>query len=226
MITVMCSIMISISIAVKETVDYLGRSWMCPPQDAGVNLRADYVPDRCYLPKKQVHTYRGHSKGVNCIRWFPKSAHLLLSCSMDCKIKVFIYPLFHISRLFQLWEVYNKRSAVRTYVGHKMPVRDICFGYSGSEFLSASFDRFIKLWDTETGIGAYIDNYYSVCMFQANVNSAFKVVRYHFVSSSILTKINNTFSYRECKIRKFYSGIHVVVKLFKNTIDILVPLII
>lgn len=53
---------------------------------------------------------------------------------------------------FQLWEVYNKRSAVRTYVGHKMPVRDICFNYSGSEFLSASFDRYVKLWDTETGI--------------------------------------------------------------------------
>jgi pre-mRNA-processing factor 17 len=51
----------------------------------------------------------------------------------------------------KLWEVYGNRKLIRTYNGHKMPVRDICFNNNGNEFLSASFDTYVKLWDTETG---------------------------------------------------------------------------
>lgn len=51
----------------------------------------------------------------------------------------------------KIWEVYGNRKLIRTYNGHKMPVRDICFNNDGTEFLSASFDNYIKLWDTETG---------------------------------------------------------------------------
>ncbi|PAV85509.1 hypothetical protein WR25_09875 [Diploscapter pachys] len=122
---------------IKQTSDYQGRSFLVPPAFTGVNLRKDAVPDRCFIPKKQVHVYKGHTKGVNCIQWFPSSAHLFLSCSYDTKIK--------------LWEVYGKHQAVRTYAGHKMPVREVQFNNDGTEFLSASFDRYIKLWDTETG---------------------------------------------------------------------------
>lgn len=32
-----------------------------------------------------------------------------------------------------------------------MSVKDVAFNNDGVEFLSASFDRYIKLWDTETG---------------------------------------------------------------------------
>ncbi len=35
-----------------------------------------------------------------------------------------------------------------------MAVRDVQFNNSGTEFLSASFDRYMKLWDTETGQSA------------------------------------------------------------------------
>ncbi|KAK3096847.1 hypothetical protein FSP39_003913 [Pinctada imbricata] len=122
---------------IKDAYDYQGRSYLHIPQDVGVNLKSDSPPEKCFLPKKQIHTWAGHSKGVSAIRWFPKSAHLLLSCSMDCKIKI--------------WEVYNERRCIRTYNGHKQAVRDATFNNSGTEFLSCAYDRYIKLWDTETG---------------------------------------------------------------------------
>lgn len=122
---------------IKDAYDYQGRSFLHIPQDVGVNLRSEDPPEKCFIPKKLIHTWSGHSKAVNAVRWFPKSAHLLLSCSMDCKIK--------------LWEVYNQRRCVRTYIGHKQAVRDICFNNTGTQILSAGYDRYVKLWDCETG---------------------------------------------------------------------------
>ncbi|XP_060599989.1 pre-mRNA-processing factor 17-like [Ruditapes philippinarum] len=122
---------------IKDAYDYQGRSFLHIPQDVGVNLKSEYPPEKCFIPKKLIHTWAGHTKGVAQIRWFPKSAHLLLSASMDSKIKI--------------WEVYNDRRCVRTYLGHKQAVRDINFNNSGTEFLSCGYDRYCKLWDTETG---------------------------------------------------------------------------
>ncbi|KAM5163982.1 pre-mRNA-processing factor 17 [Mantella aurantiaca] len=122
---------------VKEMYDYQGRSYLHVPQDVDVNLRSTEAPEKCYLPKKQIHVWSGHTKGVSAVRLYPFSGHLLLSCSMDCKIK--------------LWEVYNERRCLRTFIGHSKAVRDICFNNVGTQFLSAAYDRYLKLWDSETG---------------------------------------------------------------------------
>ncbi|CAI9735967.1 pre-mRNA-processing factor 17 [Octopus vulgaris] len=122
---------------IKDATDYQGRSFLHPPHDVGVNLKSDDPPEKCFIPKKLIHTWTGHNKGISAIRWFPRYAHLMLSCSMDSKIKI--------------WEVYNQRRCVRTYLGHKQAVRDICFNNDGTSFLSCAYDRYCKLWDTETG---------------------------------------------------------------------------
>ena len=38
-----------------------------------------------------------------------------------------------------------------TPTGHGKAVRDVCFNNDGTKFLSCSYDRYVKLWDTETG---------------------------------------------------------------------------
>lgn len=122
---------------ISDSVDYQGRSFLHPPHDVGVSLKAGAHPDRCFLPKAHIHTWTGHTKGISAIRLFPKSSHLLLSCGMDAKIKI--------------WEVYNERRCIRTYIGHRQAVRDIDFNARGTQFVSAGYDRYLKLWDTETG---------------------------------------------------------------------------
>jgi len=114
-----------------QGLDYLGRSFISPPSDLKNNEH------NCYIPKKLKYTYNGHNKLVQRIQFFPKYGHLLLSCSQDRKIKI--------------WDVFNHKKCIQTYLGHSMGVRDISFSFDGIQFLSTSFDKSIKLWDTETG---------------------------------------------------------------------------
>ena len=58
-----------------ETDPATGRSWMAPPKDL---KKADN--EYCYLPKKWIHTWAGHSKGVNAIRSVTLLASILLFC--------------------------------------------------------------------------------------------------------------------------------------------------
>ncbi|KAK7805330.1 hypothetical protein U0070_027169 [Myodes glareolus] len=58
---------------------------------------------------------------------------------MDCKVK--------------LWEVYGDRRCLNTFIDHSKAVRDIYVNTAGTRFLSAAYDRCLKLWDTETEQG-------------------------------------------------------------------------
>ncbi|KAG7378967.1 WD repeat-containing protein 25 [Phytophthora pseudosyringae] len=116
-----------------QEYDYQGRAWAEPPR----SLKPDDGDHQVFIPKRCVHKWTGHTKGVQAIELFPKYGHLLLSGSMDNTVRI--------------WDVYNERKCQRVYEGHSGAVRSIKFSNDGKQFLSCSFDRFIQLWDTETG---------------------------------------------------------------------------
>ncbi|KAJ4406227.1 hypothetical protein N0V91_004679 [Didymella pomorum] len=120
----------------SEQYDYQGRTYMHVPTDLDIKLTGEYEPKN-FIPKKLVHTYKYHTKSITQVRFIPDSGHLLLSASADSKIAI--------------WDVYHQRELLRTYSGHTKSVNDIDFNPSGTQFISASYDRYMKLWDTETG---------------------------------------------------------------------------
>eukprot|EP00708_Paratrimastix_pyriformis_P002294 GAFH01001036.1.p2 GENE.GAFH01001036.1~~GAFH01001036.1.p2 ORF type:complete len:433 (-),score=168.22 GAFH01001036.1:71-1369(-) len=119
-----------------EERDYQGRSYLVPPSDKKP------MDHRCFLPKRWVHTWSGHTGPVSAIRFFPKYGHILLSSSLDGQLKI--------------WDVYNSGKCLRTMYTHAasnkpLGIRDINWSNQGQTFLSCGYDRFTRQWDTETG---------------------------------------------------------------------------
>ncbi|KAJ5966546.1 Pre-mRNA-processing factor [Penicillium waksmanii] len=121
----------------SEQFDYQGRTYMHVPQDLDVDLRKEIGSIKNYVPKKLVHTWKSHTKPITSLRFFPNSGHLLLSSAADGKAKI--------------WDVYHQRELLRTFSGHNKAITDTDFHPTGRTFLTGSFDRNIKLWDTEYG---------------------------------------------------------------------------
>jgi len=141
----------------KEERDYQGRPWTSVP----TTIRG-YDGTECFIPKKCSKKFVGHSKGVQAIELFPKTGHLLLSGSMDGTCKI--------------WDVTRDRNVLRTYSGHHEAVRAVNMSNDGASFLSSGFDRYVRLWDLETGQAkATFSNrkmYYQV-KFYPNDNNVF-----------------------------------------------------
>ncbi|RDW69056.1 WD40 repeat domain-containing protein [Aspergillus mulundensis] len=121
----------------SEQYDYLGRTYMHVPQDLDIDLKKPTGSIKNYVPKKLVHTWKSHNKAITSLRFFPQSGHLLLSSAADGKAKI--------------WDVYHSRELLRTFSGHSKAITDTDFHVTGKTFLTASYDRQMKLWDTETG---------------------------------------------------------------------------
>ena len=115
----------------SSEVDYMGRSYMMHPPNKPAEI------EKSFHPKKLIHTWKHGTKPITAIRFFPTTAHLLLSASADAKLKIF--------------DVTRNQELLRTYSGHTKALTDTEFSPTGTQILSASLDRTIKLWDAETG---------------------------------------------------------------------------
>ena len=120
--------------AESELLDYQGRSYLhCPSEQR----QRGKGKGRCFVPQRRLCQFVGHKDGVNAIAFLPRSGHLLLSASNDATCKI--------------WSVFGERKCLRTFSGHGAGVRNVCFNKTGSRFLTTSYDRWLKLWDTERG---------------------------------------------------------------------------
>ncbi|KAK2949998.1 putative Pre-mRNA-processing factor 17 [Blattamonas nauphoetae] len=122
--------------------DYQGRSYVKPPS---YRKPIDFEQCVSHLPKKKIHDFIGHIGAVSHVRFFPTYGHLLASAGLaDGTIKI--------------WDCVNRnRNCIRTL--HTLParpkevhgIRDFTWNLDGTRIYTASFDGFMREWDTETG---------------------------------------------------------------------------
>lgn len=115
--------------------DYRNRSWLAPSTDArSFEDLETYTP---YIPKRATHELDAHTGAVSVVRLLPPYGHMLLSTGLD-------------DGCARVWDVTRAR-IMRTYRGHSKGIRDTVLTQNGATFLTAGYDRAVRLWDTETG---------------------------------------------------------------------------
>ena len=114
---------------------------------------------------------------------------------------------------------------MRTYNGHRQAVRDICFNNSGHKFLSAAYDRYIKLWDTETGkvVSRFSNKKVPYCIkFHPDEERQHLFVAGMADKKIVCVSVISDCCHRECTNNSislffFLSGIHDREKQYRNT---------
>jgi len=135
-----------------------------PPSQSKIDFSAIPGKQECYVPKKRLYTYHAHENGVQLLQFLPRTGHLILSCGNDNNIKI--------------WEVYGKHQLLRGYYGHSKPVTCVKFNTDGSRFISCSYDKYVKVWDTESGKcinKLKLRSYPTVAMFNPKKENEFLV---------------------------------------------------
>lgn len=90
------------------------------------------------------HALRSHNACVRSLA-FSSDSKLLISGSDDKTVKLFNVYFLSIKK-----KAFSKKF-VRSFVGHKNWVRSVRFSLSNETIASGSDDRWLKIWDSETG---------------------------------------------------------------------------
>ncbi|TID26247.1 hypothetical protein CANINC_002779 [Pichia inconspicua] len=117
-----------------------------------------------YVPKKLSFKYKAHKSAVTSLQFFPNTGHTLLSSGVDETIK--------------LWSTTKPGKLLRDYHGHKRPIKHVQFSQDGSQFISCSYDKTVKVWDTESGKVTFKHNVHTnpnMCCFVPGSPNEFMV---------------------------------------------------
>ena len=109
------------------------------------------------------------------LNFFPNSGHLLLSSSADTLVK--------------LWDVYHSRELLRDFSGHNKSVTSTHFAPDGRSFISASYDKYVKVWDTEVRVDSiFSDARYTNARSMGNVHPALQRAKFRMWSNTSLRR--------------------------------------
>lgn len=92
---------------------------------------------RCNAPKRRLTHFDAHQGCINRISWNPCFQDILLSASMDCRVKI--------------WNVETTPSCILQASGHTQAVKDAKWNIDGVKILIGGYDKFSRISDVNAG---------------------------------------------------------------------------